>query len=422
MRYIAVDDVGKKINPLIVDGQLHGGIAQGVGQALWEGAVYGEDGQLLTGSMMDYALPRASWLPSFELDETVTPSPVNPLGVKGVGEAGAIASTPAVANAVIDALARWASAISTCRYTAQNGVARHPGARREARHDPRARSTTSGRPALDEALGRDPATAGRKVIAGGQSLLPLLKLRLARPEKLVDIGRLGELRGVAAARRRRAVDRGADDLPRDARLAGRQLRAAARRPADDRRRPGAQPGHDRRRDRPCRPGVRHPGIASSRSTRRSCCGRRAASGPVRLDGFFQGAFTTAMQADELLVDLDASRCQRRRGPAAYASSCSPPRATRWSAWPRSCASGGGIDLAHPGRHHRASASRLPRRGGGGGAAGLGRLRQRRSRRRPPTHDDGQKVNGDIHADAEYRAAMAVVYTRRAIEAGARAPA
>jgi carbon-monoxide dehydrogenase large subunit len=104
VRYVAVDDVGKKINPMIVDGQLHGGIAQGVGQALWEETVYGDDGQLLSGSLMDYALPRASWLPAFELDETVTPSPVNPLGVKGVGEAGCIASTAAVANAVIDAL------------------------------------------------------------------------------------------------------------------------------------------------------------------------------------------------------------------------------------------------------------------------------------------------------------------------------
>ncbi len=104
VRYVAVDDVGNKINPMIVDGQLHGGITQGIGQALWEGAVYSEDGQLLTGSMLDYALPKASKLPSFELDETVTPSPVNPLGVKGVGEAGAIASTAAVANAVIDAL------------------------------------------------------------------------------------------------------------------------------------------------------------------------------------------------------------------------------------------------------------------------------------------------------------------------------
>ena len=100
IRYVAVDDVGKKINPMIVDGQLHGGIAQGVGQALWESAIYGDDGQLLTGSMMDYAVPRASWFPNLELDETVTPSPVNPIGVKGVGEAGAIASTAAVANAV----------------------------------------------------------------------------------------------------------------------------------------------------------------------------------------------------------------------------------------------------------------------------------------------------------------------------------
>jgi aerobic carbon-monoxide dehydrogenase large subunit len=104
VRYVAVDDVGKKINPMIVDGQLHGGIAQGVGQALWEGAIYDDDGQLQTGSMLDYAVPRAAWFPEIELDETVTPSPVNPIGVKGVGEAGAIASTAAVANAVIDAL------------------------------------------------------------------------------------------------------------------------------------------------------------------------------------------------------------------------------------------------------------------------------------------------------------------------------
>jgi aerobic carbon-monoxide dehydrogenase large subunit len=104
-RYIAVDDCGKKINPLIVDGQIHGGIVQGVGQAIWEGAVYGSDGQLLSGSMLDYALPRASWLPLLELDETVTPSPENPLGVKGVGETGTIASPAAVVNAVMDALA-----------------------------------------------------------------------------------------------------------------------------------------------------------------------------------------------------------------------------------------------------------------------------------------------------------------------------
>jgi carbon-monoxide dehydrogenase large subunit len=104
LRYVAVDDVGNVINPMIVDGQLHGGIAQGTAQALWERAVYDEGGQLLTGSLMDYAVPKADMLPLFETDRTVTPSPVNPLGVKGVGEAGTIASTPAVANAVHDAL------------------------------------------------------------------------------------------------------------------------------------------------------------------------------------------------------------------------------------------------------------------------------------------------------------------------------
>jgi carbon-monoxide dehydrogenase large subunit len=104
LRYVAVDDVGNVMNPMIVDGMVHGGIAQGVGQALWEGAVY-DDGQLVTGSMMDYAMPKADMLPMYETDRTVTPTPVNPLGVKGAGETGTIAATPAVVNAVVDALA-----------------------------------------------------------------------------------------------------------------------------------------------------------------------------------------------------------------------------------------------------------------------------------------------------------------------------
>ncbi len=104
-RYIAVDDVGRVINPMIVDGQVHGGIAQGVAQALWEGAVYDENGQLVTGTLTEYALPKAEFFPTFEVDRTETPSPVNPLGVKGAGETGTIAATPAVVNAVMDALA-----------------------------------------------------------------------------------------------------------------------------------------------------------------------------------------------------------------------------------------------------------------------------------------------------------------------------
>jgi carbon-monoxide dehydrogenase large subunit len=105
LRYVAVDDVGNVINPMIVDGMVHGGIAQGVGQALWEGARYDEEsGQLVTGSMMDYAVPKADQLPSYETARTVTPTPVNPLGIKGAGETGTIASTPTVVNAVVDAL------------------------------------------------------------------------------------------------------------------------------------------------------------------------------------------------------------------------------------------------------------------------------------------------------------------------------
>ncbi len=103
-RFIAVDDVGNIINPMIVDGQIHGGVAQGVGQALFEGAEYDDNGQLTNGSYMDYCMPRADDFPMIETAVQVTPCPHNPLGVKGAGEAGTIGSTPAIVNAVIDAL------------------------------------------------------------------------------------------------------------------------------------------------------------------------------------------------------------------------------------------------------------------------------------------------------------------------------
>jgi carbon-monoxide dehydrogenase large subunit len=104
-KYTAVDDCGNAINPLLIDGQVHGGIAQSVGQALLEEAVYDSDGQLVTGELTDYAMPRAHHMPRIVTDRTVTPSPVNPMGVKGVGEAGTIGATPALINAVVDALA-----------------------------------------------------------------------------------------------------------------------------------------------------------------------------------------------------------------------------------------------------------------------------------------------------------------------------
>lgn len=105
LRYVAVDDCGRQINPMLVEGQVHGGIIQALGQALYEEVVYDENGQLVTGTLMDYAVPKAAHAPWLELDSTVTPTPVNPLGVKGVGEAGTIGATPAIVNAVVDAMA-----------------------------------------------------------------------------------------------------------------------------------------------------------------------------------------------------------------------------------------------------------------------------------------------------------------------------
>ncbi|HEU5110170.1 MAG TPA: molybdopterin cofactor-binding domain-containing protein, partial [Micromonosporaceae bacterium] len=102
--YVCVDDVGKAVNPLIVEGQVHGGLAQGIAQALYEEAVHDESGTLTTGTFADYLLPSAADLPNFTTDRTETPATSNPLGVKGVGEAGTIASTPAVVNAVVDAV------------------------------------------------------------------------------------------------------------------------------------------------------------------------------------------------------------------------------------------------------------------------------------------------------------------------------
>jgi carbon-monoxide dehydrogenase large subunit len=103
-RLVWVDDAGTVINPLLAEGQLHGSLAQGLGQAVCESIVYSPDGQLLTGTLMDYAIPRADEVPPVDIEKTCTPSPRNPLGAKGVGEAGCIGIPPAVVNAAVDAL------------------------------------------------------------------------------------------------------------------------------------------------------------------------------------------------------------------------------------------------------------------------------------------------------------------------------
>ncbi len=220
VRYVAVDDVGKKINPMIVDGQLHGGIAQGVGQALWEGAIYSDDGQLQSGSLLDYALPRASWFPNLELDETVTPSPVNPLGVKGVGEAGAIASTAAV----VECGGRRAQA------------ARHPPSRHAVHRPDRVAGDPGfeGRPGvipaafdyqrsatLDEALkaiagsGRHGQAAGRRPEPAAAAQAPAGVSRPAGRHRSA-----GRAQGRPTAGRRAPRRRCDDDVQRAGRLVG----------------------------------------------------------------------------------------------------------------------------------------------------------------------------------------------------------
>ena len=336
VRYVAVDDVGNKINPMIVDGQLHGGIAQGVGQALWERRVYSDEGQLLSGSMLDYALPRASWLPTFELDETVTPSPVNPLGVKGVGEAGAIASTAAVANAVIDALERLGIRHLDMPYTAQKVWARDPVGEGRPGMIPAAfdyqRATS-----LDDALA---AIAGgdAKVLAGGQSLLPLMKLRLAAPGTLVDIGAARASSRASGQHGRRRLEIGA--LTTYAELLdspGPPLRAARATRIRDigdvqvRNRGTVGGAH-----RPRRSGLGPAGPACWRSTPRSSLRSARGERTMPVDGFFRARSRPAMQPDEILTEIRLpGRCRRRRVGATRSWSTRRP-ATRSSAWPPSC--------------------------------------------------------------------------------------
>jgi len=130
--WTAVDDFGVVINPMIVEGQVHGGIAQGVGQAMLEGAVYNNDGQLVTGSFMDYTMPRAHDLPTFSVDMTVTKCPSNPLGIKGCGEAGAIAAPAAVINAITDAIGTEHVTMPATASAVWNAIQKSNGARKAA--------------------------------------------------------------------------------------------------------------------------------------------------------------------------------------------------------------------------------------------------------------------------------------------------
>ena len=384
VRYVAVDDVGNEINPLIVAGQLHGGIAQGVGQALWEGAVYSDDGQLLTGSMLDYALPKAARLPNFELDKTVTPSPVNPLGVKGVGEAGAIASTAAVANAVIDALERLRHPPPRHAVYVADGLVGDPVGEGRPGMIPAAfdyqRGDLARRCARSALAGGD-----AKVIAGGMSLLPLMKLRLAQPAKLVDIGNLSELRGDGATADG-GWEIGALTTYSEA-LAATEL--------DFTRDCVEGIGDIQVRNRGTVGGaISHADPASDlpalllaldySAVLRSSRGERT----VPLDGFFKGAFETDIAPDEILVKLV-------RGPLPSGAGRVVPEdgAPGVGLLDRRGLRGRGvlgwIDLACAGRDDRRRRGRLSCEGRRVGADGVGRVGGRGARPRPDMRPTGR---------------------------------
>ena len=160
--YVSVDDCGVRISPTLVTGQVHGGLAQGIAQALLEELVYARDGQLITGSLMDYAVPRADDFPSFATDQTVTPTPLNPLGAKGIGEAATIGSTPAIVNAVVDALRplgvrapRHAAPTGDARALANDAVA--TDYRRPA---PLRSQSTAAEPSVSDSVGAGRAAPG----------------------------------------------------------------------------------------------------------------------------------------------------------------------------------------------------------------------------------------------------------------------
>src|SRR5262249_49550014 len=136
LRHVAVDDCGRVLNPLLVAGQQHGGIAQGVSQALYEGVAYDDDGNPRTANLMDYAMPSAAEFPSFEASNTETPTPLNPLGAKGIGESGTIGSTPAVQNAVVDALSIFRIRHLDMPFTSERVWRASPGAHTPARRPP----------------------------------------------------------------------------------------------------------------------------------------------------------------------------------------------------------------------------------------------------------------------------------------------
>ncbi len=443
-KYVCVDDIGNIINPLIVSGQVHGGLVQGIAQALWEEAVYDDAGTLVSGSFVDYLLPTAADTISFDIDHTTSPSTTNTLGTKGVGEAGTIASTPAVVNAVVDAV----------RHLGVNDIAMPCTPERvwKAIND----TGGGGRPdgGVGDAALRRRASATRIPARPG-------KERTCDPRTVrlrgTDHARGGAERAVGARRRREDHRRraepaaGAPDAAQRARdrHRPRQDRVAARRPRRRRR--------DRdRRDDPARRGRLRP---AGRASTRCCCTRRCehlADAQIRHRGTFGGALahadpagdlgapalalgaqfviaglggTHTVEADEFFVDLFETAI----GEDEILTEVRIPKHTGWGAhyekfvrvahqWPIVAvaaavrAEGGTIAEARVGLTNMGS---TPLRARGVEEALAGQ---------PATADavraaaeratEGTNPPSDLNGDADYRRHLAGVLTRRAVLAAA----
>ena len=278
-RYVAVDDCGPQINPVIVEGQVHGGVVQGIGQALWEEAVYDDNGQLLTGSLADYAIPRADMLPRHRgaVDGHAVAAPS--AGRQGHRRGGHDrVDVHGVQRGHRRARAVQVQSIQMPLTPERVWRAMHSRRGRE-RCTPRT-STITARARSTTRSGCSRAHPGAKLLAGGHSLIPLLKLRLAAPPAVIDIGRVPELRGIATAGD--ALRIGAltthAELAASADVASRR-RSAGRRRGDRRRSGGAQSRHDRRQRRARRSRV---GSADgARRARREPRGRRRRAASAR---------------------------------------------------------------------------------------------------------------------------------------------
>ena len=235
---------------MIVEGQVHGGLAQGIGQALLEGAVYDGNGQLVTASFMDYTMPRADDLPSFKLSHTTTLCPGNPLGVKGCGEAGAIGASAAVINAITDAIGNNKLEMPATPDRVWHAI--HGNARgRRTMYE-----TTYHRPSsVDEAAALFAKGSEAKYLSGGHTLIPVMKQRLASPSDVIDLGRIKDLVGIEVSGDAVTIKAATThyDVASSARGAEGDSRARPSRLADRRSR-RAPSRHHRRLDRQQRSG------------------------------------------------------------------------------------------------------------------------------------------------------------------------